>query len=292
MASVADETSSLVDPRGFESWADGKLPSLGDGPLTLTRLAGGATNAVFKVTRGARTAVLRRPPAIPRPDSEKILHRESRVLEALNGSGVPAPKLLAWCDDPSVIGTRFYVMSYVDGWTPSAESAFPAAFNHSCDDRRALAFELFAGIAALSRVDHVAVGLQNFGKPGNFLERQVKRWKGQLAMYRAAEDYGGRELPGLDYVADWLTANRPESPRIGIIHGDYGFPNTLFAREAPARLAAMIDWELSTIGDPLLDLGWTAYTFNPRDGVMPPPDRKSTRLNSSHPRLSRMPSSA
>jgi aminoglycoside phosphotransferase (APT) family kinase protein len=229
---------------------------------------------VFSVTRGADVGVLRRPPRVPRPDSEKILAREARVLSALNGSGVPAPEMYSWCPDHGPIGVAFYVMSFVDGWTPSGEGDFPPPFNGHGDARRSMAIELVRGIADLAMVDYKAVGLEDFGKPGNFLARQVDRWKGQLAMYREAESYAGRDLPGLDYVADWLTANTPESPRIGIIHGDYGFPNTLFDRTAPARMAAMVDWELSTIGDPLLDLGWTVYGFNPKDkeGVQPPPN--------------------
>ena len=266
------ESAALVDPHGFEAWADNHLPQLGDGSLRLRYLTGGSTNAVFLITRGGETAVLRRPPRVPRPDSEKILAREARVLGALTGSDVPAPALCAWCADQQPIGTSFYVMAYVDGWTPSGNGPFPPPFNVAGTDRRALAFELFDGIAALARVDHVAAGLKDFGKPGNFLARQVTRWKGQLAMYRETESYAGRVLPGLDYVADWLEANTPETPRLGIIHGDYGFANTLFDRRAPAKLAAMIDWELSTIGDPLLDLGWTAYAFNPRTGVAPPPN--------------------
>lgn len=264
----------LVNASGFEAWADKNVPRLGSGPLVAKFLTGGSTNAVFSVTRGGDTGVLRRPPRAPRPDSEKILAREARVLGALNGSGVPAPELYGWCPDEGPIGVAFYVMSFVDGWTPTGDSDFPPPFDERGPDRRQLAFELVRGIADLARVDYKAVGLEDFGKPGNFLARQVDRWKGQLAMYREAESYAGRELPGLNYVTDWLTANTPESPRVSIIHGDYGFPNTLFDRSAPSRLKAMIDWELSTIGDPLLDLGWTAYGFNPRDknGVPPPPN--------------------
>lgn len=264
----------LVDGTGFTAWADEHCVRLGDGPLEIRFLTGGATNAVFSVTRGGDMGVLRRPPRVPRPDSEKILAREARVLKALNGSGVPAPEMWGWCPDHGPIGTAFYVMSFVDGWTPSGDGAYPRPFDVPGPERRSMAFELVRGIADLAKVDHQAVGLEDFGKPGNFLARQVERWKGQLAMYREVESYARRELPGLDYVTDWLDANTPESPRIGIIHGDYGFPNTLFSRDTPCRLAAMIDWELSTIGDPLLDLGWTAYGFNPRDhdGVPPPPN--------------------
>jgi len=264
----------LIDSAGFEAWADRNVPRLGNGPLEAHFLTGGSTNAVFSVTRGGERGVLRRPPRVPRPDSAKILGREARVLKALNGSGVPAPEMWGWCADEEAIGTSFYVMSFVDGWTPSGDGPFPPPFDVAGPHRRSMAVELVRGIADLARVDYKSAGLEDFGKPGNFLARQVDRWKGQLAMYRETEDYSGRELPGYDYVADWLTANTPESPRMGIIHGDYGFPNTLFARSTPCQLAAMIDWELSTIGDPLLDLGWTIQCFAPRDkdGVPPPPN--------------------
>ncbi|MFB0874986.1 MULTISPECIES: phosphotransferase family protein [unclassified Sphingobium] len=264
----------LVDSAGFVAWADKHVPRLGNGPLEIRFLTGGSTNAVYSVTRGGDLGVLRRPPRVPRPDSAKILGREARVLQALNGSGVPAPEMWGWSPDSDAIGSPFYVMSFVDGWTPNGDGPFPRPFDVAGPERRSMAFELVRGIADLARVDYEAVGLEGFGKPGNFLARQVDRWRGQLAMYRETESYAGRELPGYDYVADWLGANTPESPRIGIIHGDYGFPNTLFSRTAPCRLAAMIDWELSTIGDPLLDLGWTIQCFAPRDpnGVPPPPN--------------------
>lgn len=262
----------LVDVPRFEAWADRHVPRLGHGPLDLRFLTGGSSNAVYSVSRGGDTGVLRRPPRVPRPDSAKILGREARVLRALNGTGVPAPEMWGWCPDSDVIGSPFYVMSFVDGWTPNGDAPFPEPFERAGPERAGMAFELVRGIADLACVDYHAVGLSDFGKAGNFLARQVDRWRGQLAMYHDTEGYAGRRLPGYDYVADWLSANTPESPRIGIIHGDYGFPNTLFSRTTPCRLAAMIDWELSTIGDPLLDLGWTIHCFAPRDpaGVPPP----------------------
>lgn len=267
------EYDDLLDASRFERWADQHLPALGDGPLIATRLAGGSSNVVFLINRGDQRAVLRRPPRVPRPDSEKILGREARILTALNGTGVRAPALWARCDDRDVIGVSFYVMDFVEGWGLYDEASVPAAFKEPGRERRQLAFELIRGIADLSRIDHRAAGLEDFGRGENFLARQVDRWMGQLAMYRDVEGYAGRELPGLDYVTDWLRANLPETSRLGIIHGDYGFANTLFDHRAPARLATIIDWELSTIGDPLLDLGWAVYGFNPRDanGVAPPP---------------------
>ncbi len=260
-AGVNVETSEgLIDLPKVEAWLDDNVPSLGTGALRAGMLTGGATNAVFLIERGDERAVLRRPPRIPRPDSEKILGREARVLDALGGSDVPAPRLLGHCTDPTVNGTAFYVMSHVEGWV-ALGADFPEPFDRPGDARRQLAFELVGGIAKLAKVDYKAVGLEGFGKPEGFLERQVERWMHQLDIYRTTENYTGRDLPGLAYVGDWLRANVIETPRVGIIHGDYGFANAMFAHGGEAKLLAMIDWELSTVGDPLLDLGWIIYGF-------------------------------
>jgi aminoglycoside phosphotransferase (APT) family kinase protein len=119
------------------------------------------------------------------------------------------------------------------------------------------------GLVALANVDYKAVGLDDFGRPENFLERQVDRWEGQLNSYERLYNYPGRELPGYAYARDWLRANIPDDFRAGIMHGDVGTPNALFAFDRPARLTALIDWELSTIGDPLIDLAW--FTNKLRD---------------------------
>ncbi len=253
----------LLDLAAVQAWLDANVPALGAGPLAARILAGGATNAVFLIERDGHRAVLRRPPRVPRPDSEMILGREARVLAALDGTGVPAPRLFGHCADPAVNGTAFYVMSHADGWVGLGD--FPPPFDQPGQARRDLAFELVGGIAALANVDYQAVGLDGFGKPDGFLERQVDRWLHQLDIYRSTEDYRGRDLPGLGYVGDWLRDNVVETPRIGIIHGDYGFANAMFERGDAAKLLAMIDWELSTVGDPLLDLGWVLYGFRGED---------------------------
>ena len=261
----------LLDVPAIQEWLDEHVPSLGSGPLQARILAGGATNAVFLIERGGEKAVLRRPPRIPRPDSDKILGREARVLKALEGTDVPAPHLFGHCADLSVNGgSAFYVMSYADGWV--GLGAFPPPFDQPGEARRNLAFELVGGIASLANVDYQTVGLEDFGKPEGFLKRQVDRWLHQLEMYRTTDDYAGRELPGLAYVGDWLKDHPIETPRAGVIHGDYGFANAMFERGEAARLLAMVDWELSTVGDPLLDLGWVLYGFRSEtDPVGGPP---------------------
>jgi len=260
----------LINVPQVESWLSREVPQLGQGPLRVSMLAGGSTNAVFKIDRGGAPAVLRRPPEVPRPDNEKVLAREAKVLRALNNTSVPAPRLLGWCPDPAVNGSSFYIMSYVDGWAALGK-VFPPPFDQKGEPLRNLAFELVRGISELAKVDYLAVGLEDFGKPQGFLERQADRWLYQLESYRQSENYQGRDLPGLQYTADWLRANCPKSPRYTIIHGDYGFANAMFAKDSSGRLDAMIDWELSTIGDPLLDLGWTVWTFRSRNAALPCP---------------------
>lgn len=262
-----DETGEgLLDLPAVEAWLDANVPALGSGPLRANILAGGATNAVFLIERDSGRAVLRRPPRVPRPDSDRILGREARVLAALGNTDVPAPRLFGHCADSAVNGAAFYVMSYADGWVGLGD--FPPPFDAPGAARRNLAFELVGGIAKLANVDYQAIGLDGFGKPDGFLRRQVDRWLHQLDMYRTTENYAGRELPGLDYVSGWLQEHLIESPRPGIIHGDYGFANAMFVRGDEAKLLAMVDWELSTVGDPLLDLGWVLYGFrSERDPV-------------------------
>jgi aminoglycoside phosphotransferase (APT) family kinase protein len=147
-----------------------------------------------------------------------------------------------------VLGACFYLMDWVEGWTPMGP--LPEPFSSDWKLKRGLGDELVDAIANLSRVDWRAGGLDGFGKPEGFLERQVDRWLAHLASFQF------RELPGLDAAALWLPAHTPRSFRPGILHGDYQFANVMFRHGAPARMAAVVDWEMSTVGDPLLDLGW------------------------------------
>jgi aminoglycoside phosphotransferase (APT) family kinase protein len=195
--------------------------------------------------------------------------REARVLTALNGTAVPHPFCHAACADPGVIGAPFYVMELVPGWAAELreETIHNAAPFNVPPSEYGVAYAMIDGLIALANVDYRAVGLQDFGRPDNFLERQVERWEGQLQSYATLYGYEGRELPGYAFVRDWLRANIPGDFTAGIIHGDVGTPNALFAFDRPCRLTALIDWELSTIGDPLLDLAW--FTNKLRDETEP-----------------------
>lgn len=268
--SESNDFDGLIDVPKLSAWLDAQLPAFGAGPLQCELLSGGASNAVFKVRRGGDALVLRRPPKTPRPDSDKVIAREARLLRALGGTDVPHPKFHAYCADKSVLGAPFYLMAMVDGWVGHVDNRpYPAPFDRG-ENHRLLPFALVEGIARLANVDYRAVGLDDFGKPEGFLERQVDRWMSLLASYKESEGYAGREIPGLAYAADWLRANTPAMSAPGIIHGDYSLANALFSYDTPPRLAAMIDWELGTIGDPLLDLGWVLYAYRGRDEKTPP----------------------
>jgi aminoglycoside phosphotransferase (APT) family kinase protein len=235
----------------------------------VSQLHGGTSNVILTLNRGCKDMVLRRPPAVAPPGAEKGVLREARVLTALNGTAVPHPHCYGSCADAGVIGVPFYVMERVPGWAAELRDekiTNPAPFG-TAPSEYGVAYALVDGLVALASVDYEAVGLADFGRADGFLERQVDRWEGQLNSYRQLYGYAGREIPGFAYARDWLRANIPNDFRAGIIHGDVGTPNALFAFDHPTRLTALIDWELSTIGDPLIDLAW--FTNKLRDEDRP-----------------------
>lgn len=248
----------LVDVPRLTAWLDDNVPALGHGPLDIKIIHGGTSNVVLSLDRGGKPMVLRRPPAVPPPGSEKTVLREARVLGALNGTPVPHPECFGSCDDAQLIGAPFYVMERVAGWAGDFRDGkihYPSPFD-KMPYEYAIPYAIVDALVALANVDYKAVGLEGFGKPENFLERQVDRWAKQLKSYKTLYNYPGRELPGYDLTEQWLRANTPKDFRIGILHGDVAATNTLFAADPPARALALIDWELSTIGDPLIDLAW------------------------------------
>lgn len=263
------DLQALADTERLTAWLDANIPELGDGPLTIAQLHGGTSNVILTLDRGGPTMVLRRPPAVPPPGSEKTVLREARVLTALNGTPVPHPHCFGSCDDAEVIGAPFYVMERVQGW--AAELRDGHIYHRAPFDgppgEYGIGYAMVDGLIALANVDYQALGLEGFGKPENYLERQVDRWEGQLNSYPELYGYEGREVAGFAYARDWLRANIPDDFRAGVIHGDVGTPNALFAFDRPARLTALIDWELSTIGDPLIDLAW--FTNKLRDEETP-----------------------
>ncbi|TVS77816.1 phosphotransferase family protein [Mycobacterium helveticum] len=233
---------------------------LGEGPLKdVCAVTGGTQNVMLRFTRAGRPYVLRRGPRHLRPRSNSVILRETKVLAALADSDVPHPHLIATCDDPGVLGDAvFYLMDPVDGF--NAGEGLPPLHAGDARVRFGMGLSMADALAKLGAVDHVAVGLADFGKPAGFLERQVPRWLSELDSYRQYENYPGPQIPGVDRVAAWLEDHRPATWKPGIMHGDYHAANVMFSRTGPG-VVAIVDWEMCTIGDPLLDLGWLLATW-------------------------------
>jgi aminoglycoside phosphotransferase (APT) family kinase protein len=241
----------MIDTKRLATWMDERgLAGKGE-PIETRFIAGGSQNEIYEIRRGSLHAALRMPPlTAPQSRDEGIL-REWRIIEALDGTEVPHTPAVGMCQDRSVLGRPFYMMGFVDGWSPMGTMGkWPAPFDTDLEARKGLAYQLVEGIALLGNVDWKARGLQDLGRPDGFHERQVDRWTAFL------ERIKGRELPGFDVAAAWLRAHRPIDFIPGLMHGDYQFANVMFKHGAPARLAAIIDWEMGTVGDPKLDLGW------------------------------------
>lgn len=253
-----------VDLDSLARWMDGQ--GLGSGPIADVRtLTGGTQNILLRFTRAGRDYVFRRPPLHPRANSNETMRREARALAGLAGTDVPHPRLIAACGDEAVLGAAFYLMEPVDGFNPVGHLPQPHA--GSPEMRHQMGMALVDGIVALGQVDYRAVGLADFGKPEAFLERQVPRWKAQLASYAELPGWTGpQDLPAIERIGQWLEANRPAAFTPGIMHGDYHLANVMYRHDGP-QLAAIIDWELATIGDPLLDLGWVLATWPDGDSA-------------------------
>lgn len=221
------------------------------GELQLERFKGGQSNPTFKLSAGGKNYVLRRKPSGVLLPSAHAVDREFRVMQALAGTDVPVPRVYALCGDPEVIGTAFYIMECVEGrilWDPSLPGMTPV--------QRAAHFdELNRVMAALHRVDPQAVGLGDYGKPGNYIERQVGRWSKQ---YRAAET---ETVDAANQLMAWLPQHIPAGEQVAIVHGDYRLDNVIFHPTEP-RILAVLDWELSTLGHPLVDFAYHCMTWH------------------------------
>jgi aminoglycoside phosphotransferase (APT) family kinase protein len=181
------------------------------------------------------------------------------VLAALAGSDVPHPRLIASCADTGVLGDAvFYLMEPIDGFNAGQE--LPELHAGDPAVRFGMGLSMAESLAKLGAVDYTAVGLRDYGKPDGFLERQVPRWLSELESYSEFDNYPGPDIPGVDDVAKWLDKGRPSQWTPGIMHGDYHAANVMFSRTGP-EVVAIVDWEMSTIGDPLLDLGWLLATW-------------------------------
>jgi aminoglycoside phosphotransferase (APT) family kinase protein len=260
---MSDQPQTL-DLDALARWMDAQ--GLPEGPIEAVEpLVGGTQNVLVRFQRAGQTYVLRRGPWHLRPTSNGAMCREMRVLDALAGSDVPHPRLLAACPDEGVLGggAVFYLMESVDGFNPTV--VLPPLHAGSAEVRHEMGLSVVDAVAALGAVDHEAAGLGDLGKPEGFLERQVPRWLSELESYGKHEGYPGPDIPGLAEVATWLEAHRPATFRPGLSHGDYHLANVLIRPDGP-DVAAIVDWEMCTVGDPLLDLGWLLATW-PAEGT-------------------------
>ena len=248
----AIETSEVpegIDPDGVTGWFEAHAPGV-DPPLRFSLIAGGRSNLTYAVTSAAGSLVLRRPPLrAVRPTAHDVA-REHRVLSALAGTPVPVPRPVHLCTDPGVLGAPFYLMQRVDGFF--VRDTFPAGYADAPADRVAITDALVDVLAELHAVDPAAVGLAGFGRPEGYLARQLRRWRGEWEALRDAD------RPAVDALAAALTERLPDSPGGPVVHGDYRLDNVMLDPADPGRVVAVLDWEMSTLGDPLADLGLLA----------------------------------
>src|SRR5215207_8887688 len=233
---------------------------IGEGRLEAERIGDGHSNITFLVRRGDARVVLRRPPRPPLPPSAHDVLREARLLKALEGTPVRVPKVLAVGDHEAILGVPFYVMEEMHGSVLA--TAIPAALDTP--------EERVDALVEIHSVDWRACGLEGYGRPTGYLERQVRRFSGLW------EHNKTRELPVVEELGEWLGGNMPRSPESTIVHGDYRLGNVMMADRAPAELVAIFDWELSTIGDPLADVGYLTVTWVEPDD---PEDTMFANLN-------------
>lgn len=233
-----------IDPAAVGAWMKGHVRDT-DGPVTLSKFKGGQSNPTYRVDTGSKSYVLRRQPFGKLLPSAHAVDREYRLIAGLHPTGFPVPAPFGLCEDPDVIGSMFYVMELVEGrslWDGALPGMTPA-------ERRAHYDAMVDTLAALHNTDYQAAGLGDYGRPGNYFERQVARWTKQ---YRASET---EHMPAMESLIEWLPATLPEQTRTAIVHGDYRIDNMIFAADAP-KVIAVLDWELSTLGDPLADIAY------------------------------------
>ena len=248
-------SEQAIDEAALAQWLEANVEGFA-GPLTLSKFPSGQSNPTYKISAVSGDYVLRRKPFGQLLPSAHAVDREYRLLSALHPLGFPVPEPLALCDDPQVIGAIFYVMEMARG-RPYANGALP---DFDPATRRRMYEQLVDTLAELHNIDPVAAGLGDFGKPGNYFERQVARWTRQ---YRDSEtDY----LPEMERLIAFLPGSLPDQSRTSVVHGDYRIDNVIF--DGDGTLSAVLDWELATLGDPLADFSYLAMQWAmPADGA-------------------------
>lgn len=245
-----DVTLDKTDRDALEAWI--RRTGIGSTVSDVEPLTGGSQNIVVRLNVDGAPMVLRRPPEHPRPTSDNTMRREIAVLQTLAGTTVPHPALIAGCDDLGVLGVVFYLMQAVDGFNPGNET--DDAYVRDPGMRQDVGLSYAAGLARLGSVPWQGSALAEIKRPGSFLARQVPQFMRLLESYRH-EHYAPESFPAVGQLAEWLEAQRPPDEEPAIMHGDAHLNNVLLRRDTP-ELAAFIDWEMCTVGDPLLDLGW------------------------------------
>jgi len=251
-----NRTAAAFDVARFSDWLGQVTGEPAE--VTVTPMSGGGSCEMFRVERLGRSWVVRRAPLTAVSDTAHHVVREARVIDALADSAVPVPTILAVCDDPAVLGTPFFVMSYVDG-DVVRRNGLPKDLAEQPDSHHAVGEELIDTLVKLHEVDWRSTPLAELSRPEGFLARQVDRWMTQLESYRS------RDLDGVDDVAAWLAANQPARGDLTVMHGDYKLDNVLLSRQPPPRVLSVVDFEMTTVGDPLIDLAW-ALIFWPQEG--------------------------
>lgn len=238
---VVDRVAEFLDASG-----------IGAGPLQVSRIGAGQSNVTFRIKRHRADVVLRRGPRPPLPPSTHDMVREAHIQAVLAPLGVPVPRILAVCADPNVLGVPFYVMDRLDG--DVLTDAVPAHLD-TATQRRAVSEAVVDTLVRLHSVDTSHGEIAGIGRPDGYLERQLRRFAGLWEMAAT------RELPAVAEMAAWLEAHRPDTQRTALIHGDYRTGNLMFRASGPARVQAVLDWEMATLGDPLADLGYLTATW-------------------------------
>ncbi len=254
VGTVEPEGADRLDEARLTEWMQANVAGF-KGPLHLTKFKGGQSNPTYKIEAASGNYVLRRKPFGPLLPSAHAVDREYKVQNALNKAGFPAARQFGLCIDDSVVGSWFYIMDMVDGktiWDGAMPGAAPAY-------RSDTYFAMIDTLAALHNVDVEAVGLSDYGKPGNYFGRQVDRWTKQ---YKLSET---EHMPDMERLIEWLPQTLPEQTRTSVVHGDYRIDNMIWAKDKPEVLA-VLDWELSTLGDPLGDFSYVCMAWVTENG--------------------------